>query len=120
MLVTVLVADDSGVVRKSIRRLLQDYLAEISLVGEADSFDQTIRMAEELRPQVIVLDVHMKDVQPADIKSRLATYGSCLIAISVWNDEETKTLAESFGAVKLLDKMELSDELIPAIRECVT
>jgi DNA-binding NarL/FixJ family response regulator len=120
MLITVLVADDNDVVRKSIRLLLGGHSGEMSLVGEADSFSQTIRMAEQLRPQVIVMDVHMKDAQPTDIKSRLASYGSCIVAISVWTDEETRVLADSFGAVKLLDKMQLSDDLIPAIRECTS
>jgi hypothetical protein len=39
------------------------------------------------------------------------------VAISIFNDEQTKQLAESFGAVTLLDKMELSDILIPTIQK---
>lgn len=120
MVITVLLADDSEVVRKSIRGLLGQYPEEIELVGEADSFAQTIEMVGHLRPQVVVLDVHMKDFQPTDIKTRLENCGSCLVAISVWTEEETRRLAESFGAVILLDKMRLSDELMPAIRECTS
>jgi hypothetical protein len=37
------------------------------------------------------------------------------LAISISNDEEAKILAESFGAATLLDKMDLYNELIPAI-----
>jgi hypothetical protein len=77
-------------------------------------------MAEKLRPQVIVLDMYVKDMYPVDFKSQLSRYGSCLVAISVWNDDVTKALAESFGAARLLDKMQLLNDLIPAIRECVT
>lgn len=120
MVITVLLADDSEVVRKSIRGLLSQHSDEIELVGEATNFAQTIQMAEQLRPQVAVIDAHMKDLQPADMKMRLESCGACLIAISVWTDEETVRWVESFGAVKLLDKMVLSDELIPAIRECTS
>jgi len=36
--------------------------------------------------------------------------------MSFWNDENTQVLARSFGAVTLLDKMRLVDQLIPAIK----
>jgi len=42
---------------------------------------------------------------------------SRVLAISVWDDEETKTLADNYGAVKLLDKINLGTQLIPSILE---
>jgi hypothetical protein len=53
---------------------------------------------------------------PVDVKSRLND-GARIVAISLANDEEAEALAKSFGAVALLDKMELADELIPAIEK---
>jgi hypothetical protein len=53
-------------------------------------------------------------VTPAQVKSSLV--GSQLLAISIWNDEDAKILADSFGAVTLLDKPKLADELLPAIK----
>jgi DNA-binding NarL/FixJ family response regulator len=50
MAVTVLLADDSDLVRRAIRRLLQQL--EIELVGEAIDFAQTVQLATELRPQL--------------------------------------------------------------------
>ena len=35
--------------------------------------------------------------------------------MSVWNDEDTKALAATFGADNLLDKMRLADDLVPAV-----
>jgi hypothetical protein len=46
--------------------------------------------------------------------------GSLLFAISVWTDEESKSLAESFGADALLDKMDLANRLIPTIMHLIT
>jgi hypothetical protein len=37
------------------------------------------------------------------------------IAISIWSDPETAALAEGVGAAALLNKMEMGEELIPAI-----
>jgi chemotaxis response regulator CheB len=54
MSIKVLLADDSEIVRRVIRDLLRSQ-PEIELVGEAVDFHQTIRMMNELNPQVFVL-----------------------------------------------------------------
>ena len=121
MSIKVLLADDSEIVRRAIRLLLRSQ-SEIELVGEAADFRQTIRMMNELKPQVVVLDLHMPDGIEAlllDIKSHL-NHGSRMLAMSVWYDEETKALADSLGKVPLLDKMELGDKLIPTIIQLVS
>jgi two-component system response regulator DesR len=120
MKISVLLADDSEVVRRVIADILK-IDPEIELVAECVSFPQTMEIAARLRPQVIILDVHMGDeraVTPAQLKSGFV--GSRLLAISIWKDEETRVLAESIGAVALLDKTKLVYELIPAIRKEAT
>jgi hypothetical protein len=66
------------------------------------------------------MDVHMPDselVEPESIKAQLNT--QCLLAISFANDEGTESHAKSYGAVRLLDKIELARTLIPAIKDCI-
>lgn len=121
MSITVLLADDSEIVRRVIRDLLRSE-PEIELIGEAANFRQTIRVMNESNPQVIVLDLHMPDeteVTPLDVKSHL-NHDSRLLAISIWKDENTKALVESLGTVPLLDKMELGDKLVPTIMDLVS
>jgi chemotaxis response regulator CheB len=60
MPVKVLLTDDSEVVRRVIRGLLEQY-PKFVLVGEAASFAQTIQMANALKPQVILMDLHIRD-----------------------------------------------------------
>jgi DNA-binding NarL/FixJ family response regulator len=115
--VTVLLADDSDVTRGAIRRFLLQNNREINLVGEAVNFAQTIQMSNDLRPHVIVMDLRMPDDgenTPETIKARL-NQSSRVVAMSAWDDEETKALATTFGAAQLLDKMKLADLLLPAI-----
>jgi len=122
MPITVFLTDDKEVMRSSIRLLL-DSDPEIRMVGEAANFQQTIQRATDLKPQIVVMDVHMPDdssVNPREVKSLLNTLGSRLIAMSFWNDQNTQAFAQSLGAVTLLDKMRLATELIPAIKDATT
>jgi DNA-binding NarL/FixJ family response regulator len=104
-------------VRKAIVRLLQGD-SDIKVLAQGTTFAQTIELASKLHPQVIVLDIHMNDertVTPVQLKSALM--GSRLLAMSIWNDDETKSLAKTIGAAAFLDKSELASELIPAIKQ---
>jgi two-component system response regulator DevR len=116
--IKVLLADDSEIVRRGMRQLLSAQ-TEIEIVGEAANFHQTIQLVRNVKPEVIVLDLHMPDetnFSPQTVKSHL-NRGSRLLAISLSNDEEAKALAEGFGAVVLLDKMNLANTLIPTIMQ---
>jgi DNA-binding NarL/FixJ family response regulator len=120
MPIKVLLADDKEIMRRAIRSLLQAQ-SGVEVVGEAADLAQTMQMANDLKPQVIVMDLHMPNetkVTPLDVKSHL-NHGSRLVAISIWNDGQTKALAESYGAASLLDKMELGKKLIPTIMQLV-
>lgn len=119
MTISVLLADDSGIMRKAIADLLHDD-PEIHVCAETASFNETILRASTLHPHVILLDVYMgheDDVTPSQIKSSLAD--SKVLAISFSCEGESKTLADSYGAVLLLDKTKLVQDLIPAIKRCV-
>lgn len=116
MQVKVLLADDSDIIRKSIRGLLLDH-AQLQLVGEARDFPEAIRLAKELQPNVIVVDLHMPNAsnsETPDLKIHLNPSGR-LLAISASNDQDSKSLAVALGADTFLDKMDLYDKLIPAI-----
>jgi DNA-binding NarL/FixJ family response regulator len=56
--IAVLLADDHAIVRRGFRRLLEDD-PDITVVGEASDGDEAIRLAEELKPQVVVMDAAM-------------------------------------------------------------
>jgi DNA-binding NarL/FixJ family response regulator len=109
MSIKVLLADDSAVVRRAIRGLLTG--TEIELIAEAENFAQAIKLMNELKPQVLVVDLHMNDKLP-----ELKPCDARVVAMSFANDEEAWTLAQRLGADALLDKTELFDELIPTIR----
>jgi len=117
MAVTVLLADDAVIMRQMIRGLLQQH-SEVEVVGEAGDFGQAMRMTSDLKPDVVLLDLHMPsgiDATPADVKSHLSVSGSKILAISIWNDAGSLALAKEYGAVTLLNKTELTGTLVPTI-----
>jgi chemotaxis response regulator CheB len=114
--VRVLLADDSDIMREAIRKLL-DGEPSVEIVGEAPSFAETITLAGELKPDVLLLDLHMpqkRDFQPSQVCSELSLVPH-IVAISFANDGEARTLAASYGAVALLDKMSLYEQLVPVL-----
>jgi len=116
--IKILVADDSEVVRRGIRHVLSAQ-TEMAIVGEAASYAQTIQMAGHLEPHVVVLDLHMPDetnFPPPEIKS-LLNRDSQILAISVWDDEYSREQAEGIGATVFLGTMNLTNTLIPTIKQ---
>src|SRR5258708_26652436 len=117
MSVRVFLADDAGVMRKAIRRLLSNREG-ISVVGEASTFYETIEKTSELHPDLIILDLNLSDrnhIAPSEAKRLLN--GAKVLAITLGTDDLTDQLFQIVGAVRLLDKMGLANELIPAILE---
>jgi two-component system, NarL family, response regulator DevR len=111
--VKVLLADDSQFIRQGIKNLFA-YHPGITLVAEAETLDEAVTKSAELMPDVVVLDLHLLDggvtpVQRAFI-SRMK-----IVVITFGADAISKNLAQRIGAQALLDKSDLSTELVPAI-----
>jgi DNA-binding NarL/FixJ family response regulator len=121
MAIEVLLADDRDIIRAGMRRLL-GLDPEIAVVGEAETLADTIRLAEELKPNLVVMDLYMtqSDRATRQLAEQLSKSIPRWIAVSFANDEAAQQLAASVGALKLLDKIRLSDDLIPAIRSHAT
>jgi DNA-binding NarL/FixJ family response regulator len=117
MCVRVLLADDAEIMRKAIRNLLSTR-EDISVVGEASNIRETIQKTAELHPDLIILGVnmaHKNHIAPTEVRKLFN--GAKVLAITLGIDDLDEELLISVGAVKLLDKMDLSDQLIPAILE---
>jgi DNA-binding NarL/FixJ family response regulator len=112
--IRVLVADDSQIVRKAIRMFLEDR-PEVILVGEAENLQEAVLKSRELRPNVVVLDLHLAEDGVEAEQLKVALGGAYVVAITFGADEAAKILAEHIEAQTLLDKCNLSEELIPAI-----
>ena len=117
--IRVLLADDSGVMLRAVSRLLNAH-PDVSLVGAAGDFEEVVRLADELQPQIIVLDLRMAQKANADaLRLKAQQSGLLMLAITASDilGDESVDLAATIGADRLLDKMDLDDRLIPTIIE---
>jgi CheY-like chemotaxis protein len=118
--IRLLLAADSGPVRCAIRALVEESQA-IIVTGEARNCHELVYLLREVepKPDVVLMDLDMpgESCFAADtFKSHLGN--TRLLAMSLWDDPQATTLAESYGAVKLVDKNDLGSNLVPAIQDC--
>jgi|SRR5579872_2048003 len=121
---TILLADDSALIRTMVKRILNEE-PKIVVLGEAENFKDAIEKAAELKPDILLLDLHMPDDQallPEYIKTHLRPLGSTLkivgMSLTGDNDSEARELGASLGASTVLEKARFEDQLIPAILSC--
>ncbi|HEY2462390.1 MAG TPA: response regulator [Candidatus Acidoferrum sp.] len=114
---SVLLADDSKTMRNAVSRILQED-PRIQFLGVAENFEQTLQMTADLKPTVVLMDLHMPDERgfdPQFIKSQLLLSAQHIVVMSIWNDKQAQVLAGKYGAADLLDKGNLVATLVPAI-----
>jgi len=114
--IQVLIADDSQAMRRAIRILLQ--AEAMYITSELASFTELVAALESMKPDVVLMDLHMPGEGHAGMVKQ-SMHGTCLIAMSLFEDAETQFLAESFGSARLLSKSSLAMTLVDAIHECV-
>ena len=117
--ITVLLVDESPSILKCLHHLL-DGESGIHIVGESGGSPEAIKLMEELHPKIIVMDMNMPDGTAdttVQIKSHLRLQTSQLIATSAFVDANVRKLARNWGAVRLIDKMRMAEELATTIRE---
>jgi DNA-binding NarL/FixJ family response regulator len=117
MCVKVFLADDAEVIRRAIRMLLSGR-DDIAVVGEASNFLETIQKTAELHPDLIILDLNLPDrdrIPSTEVRGLLN--GARVLAMTFGTDDLDEGLLDSIGAIKLLDKMDLGEQLIPTILE---
>ena len=116
-MIKVLVVDDHDLVRMGISRMLSDS-ADIEVVGEADSGDMAIKMAKQLRPDVILLDVNMPNIGGLEATKRLIQLdmGIKILAVSSMSAQPYPSMLIKAGVNGYITKGTPLDEMIRAVK----
>jgi len=114
--VALLIVDDSDLIRTGLRRLLSA-VRQVTIAGEAANVPEAIRRFEELKPDVVILDIQMPGGSGLDvlkwIKSRVP---SCLVMmVSSCPREVYGPLCREHGADHYFDKTSEIEKLVEAL-----
>jgi two-component system response regulator NreC len=116
--ITVVLADDHKVVRQGLRAILEAE-RDLRVIGEAGSGLEAIRLVERLRPNVVVLDLMIPELNGLEVtrqlKKRLPK--SRIVILSMHSHESYVVEALKNGAAGYVLKDSSADELIKAVRE---
>ncbi len=118
--ISVLLVDDHSLVRRGFRRILEDE-PDIVVAGEASDGPEAIRLAQDLRPRVIVMDCAMPGMSGLQATRQiLAKYPQTLVLMLSMHPEETLVRqALEAGARGYVLKNAVDLELGAAIRRVV-
>ena len=115
--VKILIADDHAVVRSGLRVLLHSF-PDFSVVGEASDGEQAIRLAQERKPDVILMDISMPVLDGIEATKRIMEQqpDARVIILSVHEDEEYVRQILSAGARGFVLKNAGRKEIAEAVR----
>jgi two-component system, NarL family, nitrate/nitrite response regulator NarL len=115
--IRVLLADDDEDYAASLGRLI-DEQPELIVVGVAHDGLETVRLAEELEPDAVIVDLHMPLLHGVDAVGEIRRKHPhvCLIAITGDSDESLHQAAARAGADGVLVKGEIVAALVERIR----
>ena len=105
--VTVLVVDDNEIFRRGMTRAVEGHDG-LRLAGEADSGEAALGSIERLRPDVVLLDLRMPDLDGLSVLARLHAVdprpGCRVLIVSASLDEEVERAADAAGAAGCIGK----------------
>ena len=114
----VLIAEDEALIRLDLKEMLQEEGYDV--VGEAGDGETAVRLAEELRPHLVVLDVKMPVLDGISAAERIVGARIApVVLLTAFSQRELVERARDAGAMAYLVKPFAKSDLVPAIEMAV-
>jgi DNA-binding NarL/FixJ family response regulator len=112
----VLIADDNKIVRRTIRTLLAKW-PDLEVCAETDDGRKTVEAALALRPDVVILDVRMPELNGLEVASILkkSLPAAKTMLFTMYSDQVAKTIASAAGVTVVLPKADGLPGFIKAV-----
>ncbi|MCF7992805.1 MAG: PAS domain S-box protein [Thiohalocapsa sp.] len=116
----ILLVDDHAMIRQALSSML-DEESGLSVVGEAANGAQAVAMAEELRPDLILMDYSMPDMDGIETTARIKARWPDIqvIGLSMYEDADRAAAMINAGASAYVAKTAGSQDLLRAIRDSI-
>lgn len=109
----IVVAEDESLIRMDIVESLKE--RGFDVVGEAGNGLEAIELAKQLRPDLMVMDIKMPDLDGLSAAEQIADLRIPVVFLTAFNQEELVARASEVGAMAFLVKPFAPDDLFPAI-----
>lgn len=118
MTIRVFVVDDHALVRAGMRMILSGEI-DIEVIGEADSGEAALPLIRQLKPDVVLCDLHLPGISGLEVTERIVKggYGARVIVVSVMEDGPLPRRLIEAGASGYVGKGGDATELLRAVRE---
>jgi response regulator NasT len=109
----VIVAEDESLIRMDIVETLRDQGFDV--VGEAGDGNKAVELAFELKPDLMVMDIKMPDLDGLSAAEKIAELKIPVVLLTAFSQQELVTRAAEVGAMAFLVKPFSPQDLLPAI-----
>jgi len=118
--VTILIADDHPLLRKALKDVLVTQ-PEFEVVAEAGDGEEATRLAQELAPNVVIMDIGMPKVNGIEATRQIKATNpdTAILVLTVYDDAEHIFSIIEAGADAYLTKRVFGNEIITAVRGAV-
>lgn len=115
-MIEILIVDDHDLVRYGLKRILED-MPNIQVVGEARSGEEAVKLARELKPDVVLMDVLMPGMGGLEATRRIHHFDANIgvIAVTACDDDVYPSRLLNAGASGYLTKGADIEEMLEAI-----
>jgi len=115
----VLIAEDEALIRLDLKEMLEE--AGYDVVGEAADGQQAIDLTEELRPDLVILDVKMPGMDGITAAEQIVSAATApVIMLTAFSQRELVERAAEAGAMAYLVKPFDKSDLVPAIEVAIS
>ncbi|MFC1798699.1 response regulator [Thermodesulfobacteriota bacterium] len=117
-MIKVLLADDHGIVREGLRRIVEES-TDMTVVAEAADGKEAIQQVHEKTPDVVVVDISMPGMDGLEVVGQLQGYYPKLpiIILTMHEEEQYVVRAIEAGAKGYVTKRSAPEQLVKAIRK---
>ncbi|RLD58629.1 MAG: DNA-binding response regulator [Bacteroidetes bacterium] len=116
-IIKTIVIDDEVKARETILSMLKTYCPEVEVIGTAGSVNEGVKVLEEMKPDLLLLDIKMADGTGFDLLRKLKDINFLVIFITAF--EEFAIRAIKFSAIDYILKPLDPDELMNAVQKAL-
>jgi DNA-binding NarL/FixJ family response regulator len=122
MTVRVLIVDDQEPFRQAARMVV-DITDGFEVVGEAETGEDSVRMAQELQPDLVLMDVNLPGINGLDATRQILGQGGdsvVVLLLSTYEEEEYAPRAAECGAAAYIPKSAFGPDRLEGAWEAAT